>query len=397
MVMAKVKIKAKVVKKKIPFVLIRRIGRKIKHAASAIYNNIIKPVISALYSLLIIRVILWIVATMLLIYSFFEFVPKKAYVSYNGNATMLPSISSRQCIAEMQSIDFRISNFETLTLLCTRANINGNDFIGNRYDESNKYVEIFIESESKGSSINFFPVSNGENKFKYRITTNRSDNSFVTSNITYYDPKYGYAAYIDLTASDGMEIESQSDIGIRLKNVNMYYYDGDVKKELTSSSRFNDTNSIILYMDNTLLDYGFVAMINGECTYHLSANRFEYSEIQGLLTFTDCQDMSVRSTGYLELNYTKDRTDYPLQNQDLDLQSRSSLTSRVTLDEDYIFDYMIDLEVFGHINSGHVSGFDLFPNFFEWCATNIYVIPMTIFTSILSAVVVFSKDKNKKK
>lgn len=96
------------------------------------------------------------------------------------------------------------------------------------------------------------------------------------------------------------------------------------------------------------------------------------------------------ASGKLTISYTPNAEEYVLKKQELYLFSDdSSLNISYNIENGTAF-------VSGYVNDATLSQMNLFPNFWNWYFSNIYMAPLTLISTVFTALSMMNASKKNK-
>ena len=170
--------------------------------------------------------------------------------------------------------------------------------------------------------------------------------------------------------------------------------------EIVDSKAYYDNPRIIqtipIRNDITIFDssvynseYGCMLLINGSCDINNTDNSM-------LIRVEGANSIQTGCTGDFVFYYGNEPTELKLKNRKVELSSRSGQ-----------MDYTIGdiesnggntLKIDGEIDRGFISDIDLFPSFSTWYRNNVYLVPLTLISTIFAGVTLMrTKHKAQKK
>ena len=173
-----------------------------------------------------------------------------------------------------------------------------------------------------------------------------------------------------ITDDDGNIIESYQD------NYNDYKKRWEMyTKEMTSKICFS-------VVDNTSRDESFLS--------HLFPSNIEHMSSDSL------RSCCITASGKVSFAYRPSPEVYEIIDQQLELNSKDSALSFV-----YVFpeesNQKPSIKLSGYVDGATLSRMDLFPNFRDWYFSNIYMVPLTLVSTVIAAMsMLYSTRKNKK-
>ena len=116
-----------------------------------------------------------------------------------------------------------------------------------------------------------------------------------------------------------------------------------------------------------------------------------YQDTDPKIIIEGSKGMQAEVTGDFVFNYSNEPTEFDLHNRRLDIESRYGLL-------DIIIGYgeanRRSLSLNGEITRGYISGINLFPSFSSWYRNNVYLVPLTLISTIFTcATLMLSKKK----
>ena len=120
--------------------------------------------------------------------------------------------------------------------------------------------------------------------------------------------------------------------------------------------------------------------------YHLSNNFVSFTTIKS--NYLDYCEVS--ASGTVSFSYTPNAEEYSLNHQEINLKS-----------DDNSINILYDTEdnkaiISGYVNFAQLSRMSLFPDFWNWYFSNIYMVPLTLVSAVFSALsMINSMKKNK--
>ena len=128
---------------------------------------------------------------------------------------------------------------------------------------------------------------------------------------------------------------------------------------------------------------GCLAIFDGSCDINCW-------DSDSVIIIEGSKGIQAEVTGDFVFNYSNEPTELQLHNRILDLESRYGLLD-IVIGEDEA--NKNSLSISGEITRGFVSGINLFPSFNSWYRNNVYLLPLTLITTIFTCVTLMQSKK----
>ena len=120
--------------------------------------------------------------------------------------------------------------------------------------------------------------------------------------------------------------------------------------------------------------------------------KVDFSDVEKL-TASDVVSIDAITSGSVRFSYTPDAKEYELKTQEILLQNHANnQKNSLSFNMDNRQKKMV---VYGYIYSAQISKMTLFPEFKNWFFSNAYLAPVTILTSVFSAIKLLKKPNEK--
>lgn len=312
--------------------------------------------------LALIFLILWIA---------FELTPKNAHISYEATkANALESISAdyAEMNLETNSVSISsVSNNNISFLSVDSIEVDGKEFSSRETSYGISTMPLDKHSEIKISSLNNDRIMTYINSY--------SVNGYSNSYIDIDDTK------VSVKCPKGLQAYFDENILVEFYNTDAFLLSYDMNPIPIKSCIIKSFDSYIIRFDEN------TSISTSRSIKTLSAHDKSLNNSNVELSANGVDQIIGETSGDLLFYYTSTPISYSLKNQPIKLLSDHKLSM------DFKSEGINDakLEVSGVVNSASIYDISLFPSFTKWYRDNIYLAPLTLFTTIFGGVVLVKK------
>ncbi len=340
-----------------------------------------------------------LIIIMLMLLSIFLVKPKNAYIFAELEKSELSSLeyqAEELEISDISSNYVSISSFEKIIIDLDGLSINGIDYL------EGDCLVIFPEEHMPGymnftgaiDRVYFYDVYSNSNQYKI-IYSGSSTYQFIGEQHIKID--YG-TAYLIKKSGEKKEIDSTKDlilIDTSIKDIINEHQglideitndDGSIKKEHETEyqnythiiDRFNNNEaySVQIYIESSDKDSDIKKLEHGFIDF-------------GTIESKHTNFCKVVANGMVDISYTPTSEEYILKRQEICMNSLdSSLNISYDVDNNSIY-------ISGYVNDATLSQMSLFPNFLNWYFSNMYMVPLTLISSVFTALSMMNSLKKR--
>lgn len=342
-----------------------------------------------------------LIVIMLMVLLIFQVKPKKAYIYAELEQIEIDSLDYHSEVLEIGDIPrnyISISSRDKIVIDLNGLSINDTDYADGEY----------LEISSAGSASSFIDFSGSISKaYFYDAASNVNRHSIIYSN----------SSSCRFIGEQHLEIDCGTAYIVNDNSGEKKELDCTESLVLTSTSHRNIINEYKeLVADITEADGSIGEEHENEYQNYIRiierySNEVEYSvriytepadsesvDSQLEACFVDFNSINseqaasckVIASGKLTVSYTPTAEEYVLKQQELYLFSEdSSLNISYDIENDTAF-------ISGYVDDATLSEMDLFPNFWNWYFSNIYMAPLTLISTVFSAVSMMNASKKEK-
>ncbi len=301
----------------------------------------------------------------------FELTPQNAHVSYEATkANVLESISADYAEMNLETNSITISsesNNNIVFLGISSIEVDDKEFSSRETSYGISTMPLNKHSEIKISSLNNDKIMTYINSY----SVNGYSNSYIDINDT----------KVSVKCPKGLQAYFDENILVEFYNTDAYLLGYDMNPVPIKSCTIKSFGSyIIRFEENTSISTNRAIK-----TLSAHGQRFNNSNVE--ISANGVDQIIGETSGDLLFYYTSTPISYSLKNQPIKLLSDHKLSM------DYKSEGINDakLEVSGVVNSASIYEISLFPSFTKWYRDNIYLAPLTLFTTIFGGVVLVKK------
>ncbi|MCL2670911.1 MAG: hypothetical protein FWF10_02615 [Clostridiales bacterium] len=118
--------------------------------------------------------------------------------------------------------------------------------------------------------------------------------------------------------------------------------------------------------------------------------QFWFHEPIGRIELCNVNSISFKSHGELDFSYSPNSIHYALRNQKILLESKDTLYAEIVLGRG-----IENISINGIVHNATISDMSLFPSFWGWYRDNIYLIPLTLLSTIFGGVAIMINKRKK--
>lgn len=359
------------------------------------------PIVRTIKESFIYNLLKALIVIMLLISLIFQVKPNKAYIYAELEQIEVSSLDYQAevlSVGEIPQSYTEISSMDKILIDLNGLSINDIDY------SDGEYLEIY----PIGSPSSFIDFSGAIVKaYFYDVNSNANQYSIIYSNSSLYRfigeqhlrIDYGTAYVVNTNNGERKELD----------------YTENLVLMSTSYKDIIDENKKLV--DNITEDDGSISEEheNDYQIYTHIIDKFSNEEAYSVKIYTEAADSEsidsgletsfvnfnsidseqvdsckVMASGKLTISYTPTAEEYVLKKQELYLLSDdSSLNISYNIENGTAF-------VSGYVNDATLSQMNLFPNFWSWYFSNIYMAPLTLISTVFAAVSMMNASKKNK-
>lgn len=296
----------------------------------------------------------------------FKVAPHTAYINYCSNQIDFIDAKTNLAMIELETNRFSITNLDEQEIHIMGA-------------------EIFCGEQSYGSeySILINPYIKSEGSV-FVCKGNRDNLNLKVQTKTYTNNAYAYFYCL------GNQTFVESGEGIQtIINDAIYMYFGNLDAYL-----IKDEEPPIQIIDCVIVPSGnnmcFIMDIASKATFNILQYDNDYVYSKADISLFGINNTRIQSTGELEFSYTPDIQKYNTNNQLLYLES-SDGNGKIN----FLLNHKDTntLVLFGQVKQAYLSSLNLFPTFKGWFQSNIYLIPLTLISTIFGGITLMNRKK----
>jgi len=324
----------------------------------------------------------------------FRFAPDTAHVVYKSNVENL-STSNQRILAGNTSINGTISKLcifkETKSSSLVITNSSGYFIYDDiRYDSS---YEIHFEEQRKLQDINYndsFPtvifIESAENESfstaahffqKYPIE------NFQKFSISGREARIGFFSRMNISASEALTLSIP------------FADSGSAYIRKSGESDIPIVGKITIASDSNYNQFSYINEEIDTATVKFTSQAKGTSARSAEIRVSNIKEFTYRADGTLLFSYSPTPVQYDLNNQIVSLHSKNQLSAHIQVHYDENDVFSIETSINAIVSEASISGVSLFPNFFSWYRENVYLVPITLISTIFGGVALTSKKVEK--
>lgn len=323
-----------------------------------------KNVADKLKKSLIFNVFKMLVLIFSLLYLLFKFLPHEASVNYESSDIESFFINSKSLDGYFKNVESLIIDFkeqEYVYIQFINAKIEGTDI------QNNFGVLIFFKEYS--DILGFYSPNS---KYNSMITTHPTKNISIDCKTN--NNEYNYLS-ISTNSVDSQQIIWFSEA------IQFYHTDYLDIQVIFNNKMYPLVNPTFIPMDGGQF---YIDIFGYKTTLHMSGEAIEEN-----IKLNKVSNINAQSSGVLDFFYTPEGKQYDLRNQNISLISKNNtIQSHIKRNGN-----KLNVELSGRIDEAYISSLDLFPTFRGWYRDNIYLIPLTLISTIFGAIKLKEEDK----
>jgi hypothetical protein len=329
-----------------------------------------------------------LIIIMLMLLLVFCVKPKKAYIYAELEKSELSSLeyqAEELVIGDINSNYVSISSWEKIILDLEGLTINGIDCLEGDCLVIYPFEHMpgYMSFSGVIDQVYLYDVNSNSNQYKI-IYSGSSTYRFIGEQHIKID--YG-TAYLIKENGEKIEIDNTKDIVLidtLIKDIINEHQrladeitndDGSIKKEheteyqnythIIDTFNNNEAYSVQIYMDSSEKD---------------SDIKLEHGFIDfGTIESKHTNSCKVVANGVVDISYTPNSDEYILKKQEIYLNSSNALLNiSYNTGNNLVF-------ISGYVNDATLSQMSLFPNFWNWYFSNMYMVPLTLISSVFTA------------
>lgn len=339
---------------------------------------------------------------MLMTLLIFQVKPQKAYIYAELEQVELSSLDYRAGVLEVSDIPrnyVSISSMDKIIIDLEGLSINDVDYF------DGEYLEIcpagspssFIDFSGLIDKAYFYDAISNANQYGI-IYSNSSTYQFVGEQHLKVD--YGTVYVVDTNNKERKELDCTESLVL----MNTMHKDIINEHKEFIDNIMEDDGSISGEHENEYQNYTHIIdRFNNKEAYsvriYIEPNGTEPTDIRLENCFVDFNSINsdqinsckVIASGKLTISYTPIAEEYTLKRQELYLLSEdSSLNISFDIEKRIAF-------ISGYVDEATLSRMNLFPDFWNWYFSNIYMAPLTLISTVFAAVSMMNTSKKNKR
>lgn len=342
-----------------------------------------------------------LIVIMMMIFLIFQVKPNKAYIYAELEQIEVSSLDYQAEVLSVGEISHsytEISSMDKILIDLNGLSINDIDY------SDGEYLEI-CPIGSPSSFVNFCGMI--DKAYFYNVNSNINQYRIIYSNSSSYyfigeqHLKIDYGTTYVVNTNSGERKKLDYNENLVLMNTSCKNIINEYKKLIDDITE--DAGSISEEHENEYLNYTHIIhKFSNEEAYSVRVytESADSESIDGRLE-TDFVDFNsiysgqivsckVMASGKLAISYTPSAEEYVLKKQELYLRSDdSSLNISYDIKNGTAF-------ISGYVNEATLSQMNLFPNFWSWYFSNIYMAPLTLISTVFAAVSMMNASKRNK-
>lgn len=320
----------------------------------SVYNP--KKFLSKLRQTLLYNIIKMLFIIFIILSFLFLFMPHRAFVNYDSSDIDSFSIHASDITAHYNNVEYctlKFTEYDTICLKFGNAQIDNTDIQG-EFSLIIKFLGHFrivpFRSDDLGN-FNYSLITGVPQNIIVQCDTNNDDYNYINISMDYEEV---------ICFTKAMKIFDLYDAELSV------LYDGKIYK-LDSLPSFTPLEGNGFYIN----------VFNYKNSISTSGDKMDEEILLG-----EINNVKAKTSGTLNFIYTPDGKQYNLINQELLLVNQdNSIESYIKRN-----DKKVNIQLSGNVDKAYISSLDLFPTFRGWYRDNIYLIPLTLVSTIFGAI-----------